>query len=107
MSIESYYVSGIVIQRQGTVTRSALNAKIAAFATHLTVAGRIRPLSGREQANSMRENVFSTHRLYTAVADILEGDRVVYGGVTYEINFVFDPMNFGQFLQIDMKVVQL
>lgn len=55
----------------------------------------------------MRENVFSTHRLYTAVADILEGDRVVYGGVTYEINFVFDPMNFGQFLQIDMKVVQL
>ena len=65
-------------------------------------SGRLRILSAREAKVYGKEEIESTHRFYTAVADILNTDRLVDpDSVKYQILFVDNPHNLDKFLQID------
>ena len=105
-SIRSYYVSGIVIKRDTGTTRNGIGEKLESFTTHLTISGRIRPLTGKERIASEKLDVISTHRLYCDPADIKETDRVEFNSKTYNVTYVSDPMNMSEFLQIDLLLVE-
>lgn len=104
MSIETYYESGIVIQRKTSVS-NGLGGMVDSWSTHLTIDGRIRPLSGNEKISADKNTLYVTHRLYCSILDITEKDRVLFNGVKYEVKFVANPMNFGRYLMVDLEEV--
>ncbi|CAM4186217.1 phage head closure protein [Paenibacillus alkaliterrae] len=105
MAIEDYFKPGIVVERSVT-TKKASGAVQQTWATHLTIAGRIRPLGGNERLSGNRETLYATHRLYCSPADIAVKDRVNENGTIYDIRYVRSPMGFGRFLEIDLELVQ-
>lgn len=105
MAIDDYFEPDIIIQRN-TSTKKVSGKMLDAWATHLTVDGRIRPLTGKERLAADKVTLYATHRLYTFVADIAESDRVSDSGNIYEIKFVHNPMNFDRFLQVDLELMR-
>lgn len=104
MAIEDLYVSGFVIHRRASTAKVDDGGALTKddYASHLEVSGRIRLLSASEVRTYGKEEVASTHRFYTAVADILNTDRVEDpDGVYYQILFVNNPHELDKFLQID------
>jgi len=75
------------------------------WTTYKTVQGRLRQLNSKEQLVSGKDNIVSTHRLYSKDTTITHLDRVVYRDKAYEILSVNDVMNFGELQQIDLRLV--
>jgi SPP1 family predicted phage head-tail adaptor len=105
MAIEDYYKPGIIIERK-TEVKKAGGAVKPTWATHLTVDGLIRPLTGDERLSADKTTLYSTHRFYTDPGDITEADRVNDNGTIYRIKFPADPMGFGRFMQVDLELMQ-
>lgn len=67
---------------------------------------RISPLSQREQYYANKNNLETTHRMYSTYSAIFDaGDRVVYDTSTYEIIGITNPSEWNKFLQTDIKYV--
>ena len=102
--IERFYTTGHKILRY-TETSSGFGGSTGAWATHLTVDGCLRPLSGDKRLSADKSTVYASHRFYTDVADIRESDRYQDpDGNNYIIKFIADPMSMGNHLQIDLEL---
>lgn len=67
---------------------------------------RISPLSQRELYYSNRNNLETTHRMYSTYSTSWDaGDRVLFGSNTYEITGITNPSEWDRFLQTDLKYV--
>lgn len=101
--IDKYFYP-ITVQRSYKTTDSWGNT-IQSWATHLTVNGLLRQLSGNETVMSQKDTASSSHRMYCRKVDITTNDRVVQGGVYYDVIRVNNVMNFDQLLQVDLDVI--
>ena len=102
--IKHVYKSGIVIERF-TSASDGMGGFTETWATHLTISGHIRTLSGAERMSADKQTVYATNRLYCESADITEKDRVVDGTDTYQIKFVNQKLDLNstvRFLEIDL-----
>ncbi len=71
-----------------------------------SVSGVLRQLSGNEIYAASMHGYEADYRVYVdAPADIIEGDRMTYDGVNYDVVRVNDVMQTGEMLQIDLKRV--
>lgn len=101
--IERYFEPGIVVERY-TEGTDELGNPTKAWSHHLDIVGRIDALLGNEQQIAGSPTVVVTHMLFCPVVDIVERDRVMYQGRTYEVKFVDNPMNYNCFLQLYLEV---
>ena len=104
--IEDYFTPGWIIQRPTNQNVGGISKDT--FATHLTISGRLRPLSGGEIFQNERNNYKTSHRFYCGNHDIKETDRI-YDSVkdrTYEIQFIRNPMEMNRHLEIDVLLEQ-
>jgi len=102
LAIEDYFEENVIIKRN-IPTTSGMGANVDDWSTHLTIMGLIRPIRGEELEMFKRVGVDVDYRLDCGVSDILEKDRVEFEGITYEVKFVYNPMNFDRWLHIDLK----
>lgn len=105
MSIERFFVPGIIIERY-TEGTDELGNPTKSWVQHLVINGRIDALTGDEQSAANAPAVVATHMLFCHPCDITARDRVKYNGVTYQVKFVDDLMNYGRFLQVLLEVIQ-
>jgi SPP1 family predicted phage head-tail adaptor len=104
--ISGYYTDDVVIQRKAQVS-NGIGGFETTWNTHLTIKGKMRPLSGKEQLSADKMTVFATHKLYCALADITEMDRVLFDGDIYEIKSTpKDVMNMHNHYEIDLEYVK-
>lgn len=101
-NIERYF-EPITIERK-TVTAGDWGP-VEAWADHITVPGRLRHLSGKEQHSAGKDTPISTHRLYCNPADILTSDRISYKGKKYDVHAVNNVMHFDRLLQVDCELI--
>jgi SPP1 family predicted phage head-tail adaptor len=106
-NIEDYYTDDVIIQRQEDAIPNGMGGFAVLWSTHLPIKGKMRPLSGTEQLSADKQTIFATHKLYCAIADITEMDRVVFEGDIYEIkNIPKDVMNMHNHFEIDLEFVK-
>lgn len=106
MSIEDFYKSGWKVQRRANTAKVDDGGALTGddWADHLAISARIRLLSGNETRIYDKEQGASTHRVCTAVADILNTDRLVDpDGKTYAILYVNNVDQLDHHLEIDCK----
>jgi SPP1 family predicted phage head-tail adaptor len=99
--IENYFDESVTIERV-TRTDTNIGGWTESWDTHLTVDGKIRPLSGSERLSADKQTLYADYRLYCDNADITAADRAVSGGVTYDIVFVKNVMHFDRHMEIDL-----
>lgn len=90
-----------------TETVSTVTGEVVKSSTALlTFNVRISPLSQSERYYVNKNNVETTHRMYSTYSTIFTaGDRVVYGVSTFEITGITNPSEWNKFLQTDIKYV--
>jgi SPP1 family predicted phage head-tail adaptor len=104
--ISGFYTDDVVIQRSTTVP-NGIGGFVTTWTDHLAIKGKMRPLSGKEQLSADKQTIFATHKLYCALADITEIDRVVFDGDIFEIkNIPQDVMNMHNHYEIDLEFVK-
>ena len=109
MDIEKYFESGMKILKP-VDTINTYGEKVRAYVLDKTITGRIRPLKGNEVFMSGARQEISTHRLYCAYEhyfDVTEDKQIEDDeGTTYDITAIINPMNFDEWLQVDLEVVK-
>ena len=65
--------------------------------------GYIRTLNGGERISTDKVTVYSTHRLYLFITDIVEKDRVFYNNHLYDVKLVD---NKREFYQVDLELIE-
>lgn len=101
--ISKYYTTGHEIERSTDAT-GGFGGFARTWSSHLSPAGRLRPLSGDQQLSADKETAFATHRFYCAPDDIKVTDRYKDpDGNIYRIKFVSDVMNMDNHLQVDLE----
>lgn len=103
--MNDWFVPGIVVERYVEIDDGGYAGPRKEWRKHLETRGVIDALAGLEDTEGQRVKANSTHMLFCPVIDITEQDRVKYRGRTYNVTFVDDPMNLGEFLQVEMEVV--
>lgn len=74
------------------------------FITHIAdYQGVIDMLNGAEILSNQNIQIESSHILIGPVEDIKAGDRVIFGGIIYDIKYVDNPMELNQHLEITLK----
>lgn len=76
------------------------------WALYKTITGVIDGLDGDEQQVAGAPGVVATHLLFCDPVDIMEKDQVRYNGRVFEVAWVDDPMNYGEFLQVLLREVK-
>ena len=67
---------------------------------------RISPLSQSERYYANKNNLETTHRMYSTYTTSFDaGDRVKHDSITYEIVGITNPSEWDKFLQTDLKNV--
>jgi len=87
VSLPAFATQTVTVVRAGTTNdHGAQVADWTAATTHQVAGCSIQPAAGSEDQTN-RDAVTTTASLYGPVdADILDTDRIQYGGVTYEVN---------------------
>ena len=92
--------SSLVVQRESRTGGGYLGDTVT-WATHLTLNGSIQNLSGTDRIQAQKLGVQATDRLYINESlDIIVEDRVLFGGVYYQVTYVDDVVNIGAHLKI-------
>ena len=110
MAIEDFYESGWKVQRRASTAKVDDGGALTSddWTDHLSIAARVRLLSGTETRYYDKEQGAATHRVYTDVADILKTDRLVDpDGMTYAILYVNNVDQLDCHLEIDCKEPEL
>ena len=107
MDISGLYNTTMAVSRL-TKAQDVIGGESGTWASASTGnACRFRLLSAAERGVLGREGVVSTHRMYCeAGVDVVEKDRVVIGSDTYKANYVNNVDADGEFLQVDMSLVE-
>ena len=98
------YFEAFTIQRQ-QLGEDSYGNPIEGWEDHKQGMGRLRMLSGSEQFQNGKDIGISTHRLYTRELDIELSDRIIYGGVAYNVLMVNNVMSFDELNQVDLELV--
>ena len=105
--ISDHYGSGNIVVSRATEASDNAGGTNRAWATHLTLDGVIQPLSASQRANLMRLEDVSTHKLYTAVKDIKQTDRIVSDSTTYKITGrPVNPGNKDHHLETSLEIIE-
>lgn len=78
----------VIFYRSSSSTSGSGGETIHSFTTHLTVLGSFQNVSGVWSNVNDQEAFRKTKVFYCDVVDVLEGDRIRYGGVDYEVTNV-------------------
>jgi len=104
--ISDFYNSLFDVMRSTTIESGYGGTKLS-WGKSATVSGRLRPLSGDERMRADKMSLYSTHKLYTYVADITQSDRIIdVAGNTYEVKYIKNPMNMDNHFEIDLELVE-
>jgi len=97
----------LTIQRATDGTPDDRGVPAQTWATLATCSGWVQPKNARELAQlSQGGPVVSDHTVYMWPTDITEGDRIVYGAQTYEVEGITDEAGIGHHLRIDARLVE-
>ena len=96
------YFEDILIKRL-TVTIGTFGNPVTTWNDLDTIQGYIRTLNGNERVSTDKVTVYSTHRMYCYITDIIEADRVIYNGHLYDIKLID---NKREFYQIDLELIE-
>ncbi len=92
MGIGRFYTAGHKIRRK-TVVIDDFGGETETWADHLTIDGKVWPLTGSEGLSADRNTYFAVYKLATSPADILETDRYCSpDGVEYYIKAILPMM---------------
>lgn len=101
--IEHNFKHTAVVRRKAT-TSDGGGGFTEVWSDYLSIKAAIRQLNSSEVYRNEARGLNTTHRLYTPIADIKDGDRVVMNGVTYEVKGKpNNPHQLNQFLQIELN----
>lgn len=70
------------------------------------ITGRLRQLNASEKYSSNTVGTESTHRFYTEELGISNTDRIKVNNIFYDVIRSNNVMNFGEFAQVDCKLVE-
>ena len=105
MVIGRYYEAGWKV-RTTTYTDTDIGGREVDSTTDVTVAGRMRPLSGDERLSADKQTLYATHRFYTDPVTVGQDDNIISpDGDLYRVVFVKDVMTMGRHLEIDCEWV--
>ena len=107
-NIAKYYEAGWKVLR-ATETQDAAGGMVSTLSTHLSISGRMRPLTGDKRISADKDTYFGDHRFYCDPVDILEGDYLTLTGSTttvYEVKHAPDMMTMGRLMQVDAELVR-
>ena len=100
--MESRYKTEWVTIYRSTSSTSGLGGEvISSFTTHLTVLGSFQNATGDWSNINDQEAFRKTKTFYCDVVDLLDGDRIRYGGVDYEVINVSNM--WGHHLEVEMQ----
>jgi hypothetical protein len=91
-----------------TVSQDAAGGVINTYATHLSLRGRLRPLTGDTRISAEKDTYFADHRFYCFPVDIKENDIITKTGstaTTYMVKHAADMMTFDRLMQVDCELV--
>ena len=100
--MDSRYKTETVTVYRSTSSTSGLGGEtLNSFTAHLTVLGSFQNASGDWSMANDQEAFRKTKKFFCDVVDVLDGDRIRYGGVDYEVTNVSNIWN--HHLEIDMQ----
>lgn len=106
MSIDRFFTTGITY-KVPTITRDAAGGEIETLGTAVSLAGRIRPMTGNEILASQKLEIVSTHILYCLPeANLTRKCRVYFGSDTYLVKFIKNPMTLYRFWAVEMELLK-
>ena len=104
--IEHFFTEDYIVERNTPISNGMGGYKDA-WATHLVIKAKIRPLTETEKYAADKLTLYATHKLYCKIIDIKEEDRVVdLDGNIYLVKGVINPMKFNNHLQVDLEYVR-
>jgi len=100
--MDSIFITDEVTIYRSTSSTSGLGGEtVKSFTTHLTVLGSFQNASGDWSLANDQEAFRKTKRFFCDVVDVLDGDKIRYGSVDYEVTNVSNI--WGHHLEIDMQ----
>ena len=96
------YFEDILIKRL-TTTIGTFGNTVTSWNDLDTIQGYIRTLNGNERVSTDKVTVYSTHRMYCYITDIIEADRVFYNNHLYDVKLID---NKREFYQIDLELIE-
>ena len=106
MSFNSLLCDTATIERRSVKQGELGEAKRKWTTLYSNVPCRVVELSANESVIQSREGVATTHRIFSTdgYTSVTERDRVVTGGVTYDIISVDRPKGFGSIHHVEWTV---
>ena len=96
------YFEDILIKRL-TTTIGTFGNTVTSWDDLTTIQGYIRTLNGNERVSTDKVTVYSTHKMYCYITDIIEADRIVYKGNLYDVKLIDDKR---EFYQVDLELIE-
>lgn len=91
--------------KRRTTTLNSFNAEIETYVPHLTIYGNLDLLTGNTTIKYGKNNESSTHLLICDVCDIQENDKIYFKNKIFKVNFVDNPMELDDHLEIELELV--
>jgi SPP1 family predicted phage head-tail adaptor len=104
-NISKYFVPGFDIYETKYVGNGR-GGKIEDWDFSQQISGRLRPMSGEEEFSGGKITSHKKYRFYCELVSIKTKDRIKYDGKFYEVKFISNVMNFNEFLQIDLELIE-
>ena len=96
------YFEDILIKRL-TTTVGTFGNTVLTWSDLTTIQGYIRTLNGGERVSTDKVTLYSTHKMYCYVVDVIEADRIVYKGHLYDVKLIDDKR---EFYQVDLELIE-
>lgn len=108
--ITDFFIS-VALVNQATVTQSVTGGPIKTFAERIAALScRLAKKSIREMDDFGKMTIRGIWRLYceatTVNKTITETDRIVLGGITYEVTGIYNPGLLDRHLEIDLAEIR-
>jgi len=100
--LNSRYLTDSITVYRSTQTRGAGGEIIKTWSSYIDAIGSFQNASGIESIINNQNAFRKTKKFFCDIVDILETDRIIYDGKTYEILNVSNV--WGHHLEIDMQI---
>jgi hypothetical protein len=96
-----FFTDSVTIYRSTSSTSGLGGESVKTFTTHLTVSGSFQNASGDWSNKNDQEAFRKDKRFFCNVVDVLEGDKIRYNSVDYEVTNVSNM--WGHHLEVDLQ----